>query len=178
MSNTAISPGAGAISSAGIAASMALGITPIGAALSARGVAPTATSVSPVLPRGGLPADWNALAAGAASSAVGPLGWSQARFTALASSVFGVGGAAQIQVSYDNATWLSVAAITDSVAAGVALPGASFGAFGGVAVSPVAGGVVLSATADQPPPYLRCLIAGGDGSTSIGIAGNVGVGAL
>jgi hypothetical protein len=175
---TSITPSAGSATFGSSGGSMNLGIQVIQASALLAGRAPSLTAANTANPRNGQPISWNSLAAGAASASIGPLSWSQARFTASASSVFGTEGAALIQASFDGATWFAVAAITDAVAPGVALPGASFGSFGGLSVTPVSGGIVLSATADQPPPYLRCLIQNGDGSSAISIVGSIGTGAL
>jgi hypothetical protein len=157
---------------------MNLGIAAIQASALLGGKAPTVASVSPVNPRGGQPLSWSGLGQNAVGASVALPVCNQIRLTAGAGSVFGTDGVGVVQVTPDNVNWQSVAAITDPVLPGVALPSASSGSFGGLAVTPIAGGVSLSVLSDPQPLYARVIVQGGDGSTAISISGTAGIGAL
>lgn len=169
MSNTSISPSVGAVTAAGVALAMGLGIAPVQAEAAIGGLAATATAVSPAAPAfGGLPLSWSALGANAAGASVGPFALRQARLTA--SGVFGSFGAVLIQGSADGVTWASLAAMSDAVS-----PGAALGASPGVKVTPIAGGVVVSVTDSSASElrYLRPLVQGGDAQTALNVLGNL-----
>lgn len=169
MSNTTITPTIGAVTAAGVALAMGLALAPVQAEAALAGLAAAATAVSPAAPAfGGLPLSWSALGANAAGASVGPFSLRQARFTA--GGVFGSFGAVLIQASADNATWVTLAAMSDAVS-----PGAVLAAAPGLKVTPIAGGVVLSVTDPSATAlrYLRPIVANGDAATALNVLGNL-----
>jgi len=170
MSNTTITPTVGAATLAGVAATLGLAVAPVGAAATIAGVAPTLTDAN-VAPAG-FPSSWSGLGAGAVGGAVGPLPWQQIRVQV--AGTFGSGAALVVQGSADGVNWTNLAAVGGANSPGSALPTAFANSpYGGVTVSPLAGGVVLSAREDRRFPFLRPAVVGGDGSTSLNLTGGV-----
>ena len=181
MSNTTLTPTVAAAALAGVAGAMGLGVAPVGGAAALPGVAPTATSVTPVIPRGGLPVSWSALGQGAAGSSIGPISWSQVRLKA-PTGTYGSGGNLLVQGSPDGSTWTTLAATNGSVIADVTQVTTNRALAAGVVANALPDGSLVVALADPGLSaayrYLRVAVAGGDGSTSLSVAGNVGQGAL
>jgi hypothetical protein len=173
MSNTAISPGAGAISSAGIAASMALGITPLQGVLAGAGKAPSLTAANVVNPAAGLPLSWSGLGQGAVGATVGPYGWQQVRVSV--SGTLGSYGQLVFYGSSDAVNWVGLGGVNDLVLPGFSLP--SSGPFGGPFIdAPGNGLIVISANDVGRFAYLRPVVLGGDGSTNLNIQGTLNPG--
>ena len=171
MSNTTISPTVAAAALAGVAGAMGLGVAPVGGAAALPGVAPTATAVSPVIPRGGLPVSWAGLGAGAVGAAA-PGGWRQARLTVAGS--FGTGASLVLQGSNDQITWTNLAGINDPVAPQPRAALYSGGTFGPPSVYAPGNGLIVISNSDASPfTYLRPVVQGGDASTLLAIAGNL-----
>ena len=171
--NTTLTPTVASLAFAGVAGALGLAISPVGGASALAGVAPTLTAASTAPSRDGRPLSWSGLGQGANGASVGPFPWTAARFAA--SGVFGGNASLLVQTSPDGVNWNSVAAIPSAGGAGVALPSASGGSWGGVRIESFPGGVLVSATPDAPPAYLRVAVAGGDGSTSIAVTGTLSV---
>jgi hypothetical protein len=131
------------------------------------GRTPALVAVNSVNPPCGLPVSWSGLGRGAAGAATPPLPWTQARFAV--SGTFGSYGGLQIQGSPDGVNWTPLAAVNDP-----AVPGSALYKDGGLAITALPNGVlVLGVTMDTGFPYLRPVVQGGDGTTSLNVTGNV-----
>jgi hypothetical protein len=167
MSDTPISPSPGSSSFSGVAARMALGLTPGQGQSALAGVAPTPTAVNPVLPPDGLPVSWSKLGQGAAGAAAPLRAWRQAKFTV--SGTFNSYANLAIQGSPDGVNWTNLAIVGDAVSPGVGC-GAS-----GVQVYAPGGGVLVLSALDRgwQWPNLRPQVLNGDSTTSLNVVGNV-----
>jgi hypothetical protein len=169
MSNTTITPTAGAAALAGVAAALLtpLLLVPGQGQLAVAGVAPTATSVSPAVPPDGLPVSWRSLGQGAAGAASPLRAWRQAKL--IVSGTFNSYANLVIQGSPDGVTWTNLAMVGDAVS-----PGCGCSA-PGVQVYAPGGGVIFLSALDQgwQWPYLRPAVANGDNTTAITITGNL-----
>jgi hypothetical protein len=159
MSDTPISPGVGAATLAGVAASIGLLIAPFGAALGLSGAAPTVVGGT-AAPS----ASWT-LGAGSIGAATPALSWRQARIAI--AGVFGALASLLIQGSVDGQTWSTLCATADGVRF------TASGALGATKVLPVTGGVVLATDWSGGFRYLRPVLQGGDASSSLSVTANI-----
>jgi hypothetical protein len=167
LSNTTITPSIGAATLAGVAAAMALGLTPGQGRAAVTGNAPTPTAVNPVMPGEGLPVSWTGLGQGAAGNSAPIRAWRQAKFTV--SGTFNSYANLVVQGSPDGINWTNLAIVGDPVA-----PGCGCAAPGVQVYAPGNGVIVLSALdMGWAYPYLRPYVLNGDNTTSLNVVGNL-----
>lgn len=115
---------------------------------------------------------WSGLAQGAVGASTPIARFKQAKFTV--SGTFGAYGALVLQASPDSVNWTNIAEVNDPVLAGSQL--GSGGTQGGFKALTFANGVIVLAVTESSMDgfsYLRPIVTGGDGTTSLNVAGQI-----